>query len=41
MSGDYSRVAFDRHYVENWSLPLDLHILWKTGRAVIRGVGAH
>jgi len=26
--------------VENWSLPLDLHIIWRTGRAVFRGVGA-
>ena len=34
-------VLIDLRYVENWSLPLDLHILWKTGRAVIRGVGAH
>jgi exopolysaccharide biosynthesis polyprenyl glycosylphosphotransferase len=33
-------VLIDLRYVENWSLPLDLHILWKTGRAVIRGVGA-
>jgi len=33
-------VLLDLRYVENWSLPLDLHILWRTGRAVIRGVGA-
>jgi exopolysaccharide biosynthesis polyprenyl glycosylphosphotransferase len=34
-------VMLDLRYVENWSLPLDLHILWRTGRAVIRGVGAY
>jgi exopolysaccharide biosynthesis polyprenyl glycosylphosphotransferase len=34
-------VLLDLRYVENWSLPLDLHILWRTGRAVIRGVGAY
>jgi exopolysaccharide biosynthesis polyprenyl glycosylphosphotransferase len=33
-------VLLDLRYVENWSLPLDLHILWRTGKAVIRGVGA-
>ena len=31
----------DLHYVENWSLALDLQILWKTGSAVIRGSGAY
>ena len=31
----------DVHYVENWSLALDLHVLWKTGSAVIRGSGAY
>jgi exopolysaccharide biosynthesis polyprenyl glycosylphosphotransferase len=34
-------IMLDLRYVENWSLPLDLHILWRTGRAVIRGVGAY
>jgi exopolysaccharide biosynthesis polyprenyl glycosylphosphotransferase len=34
-------ILLDLRYVENWSLPLDLHILWRTGRAVIRGVGAY
>jgi lipopolysaccharide/colanic/teichoic acid biosynthesis glycosyltransferase len=33
-------VLLDLRYVENWSLPLDLHIIWRTGRAVFRGVGA-
>jgi exopolysaccharide biosynthesis polyprenyl glycosylphosphotransferase len=31
----------DVYYVENWSLALDLHVLWKTGSAVIRGSGAY
>jgi exopolysaccharide biosynthesis polyprenyl glycosylphosphotransferase len=31
----------DLHYVENWSLALDLQVLWKTGSAVVRGFGAY
>jgi exopolysaccharide biosynthesis polyprenyl glycosylphosphotransferase len=31
----------DLHYVENWSLALDLQVLWKTGYAVVRGSGAY
>ncbi len=31
----------DLRYVENWSLALDLQVLWKTGSAVIRGSGAY
>jgi exopolysaccharide biosynthesis polyprenyl glycosylphosphotransferase len=31
----------DLHYVENWSLALDLQVLWKTGSAVLRGSGAY
>jgi exopolysaccharide biosynthesis polyprenyl glycosylphosphotransferase len=31
----------DVYYVENWSLALDLHVLWKTGSAVVRGSGAY
>jgi len=31
----------DLYYVENWSLALDLQVLWKTGSAVIRGSGAY
>ncbi len=31
----------DLRYVENWSLALDLQILWKTGSAVVRGSGAY
>ncbi|TQC51229.1 sugar transferase [Rhodococcus sp. WS4] len=31
----------DLHYVENWSLTLDLLIMWKTIRAVRRPVGAY
>jgi exopolysaccharide biosynthesis polyprenyl glycosylphosphotransferase len=34
-------VRLDVRYVEHWSLALDLQILWKTCRAVIRGNGAY
>ncbi len=34
-------VRLDLRYVEHWSLPLDLQILWQTARAVIRGTGAY
>jgi exopolysaccharide biosynthesis polyprenyl glycosylphosphotransferase len=34
-------VRFDLYYVENWSVMSDLIILWHTGRAVLRGVGAY
>jgi exopolysaccharide biosynthesis polyprenyl glycosylphosphotransferase len=34
-------VRLDLRYVDNWSLALDLLILWKTTRAVIRGSGAY
>jgi exopolysaccharide biosynthesis polyprenyl glycosylphosphotransferase len=34
-------VRLDLHYVENWSLALDLQILWKTWSAVVRGHGAY
>ncbi|MFE3453689.1 sugar transferase [Nonomuraea sp. NPDC059194] len=34
-------VRLDLRYVENWSLALDLQILWKTGSAVLRGAGAY
>jgi lipopolysaccharide/colanic/teichoic acid biosynthesis glycosyltransferase len=34
-------VRLDLHYVENWSLVLDLQILWKTLSAVIEGNGAY
>jgi exopolysaccharide biosynthesis polyprenyl glycosylphosphotransferase len=34
-------VRLDLRYVENWSLALDLQILWKTGAAVRRGSGAY
>ena len=33
-------VRLDLRYVENWSLMLDLQILWKTLSAVARGAGA-
>jgi len=34
-------MRLDVHYVENWSLFLDLQILWKTGWAVFGGDGAY
>jgi exopolysaccharide biosynthesis polyprenyl glycosylphosphotransferase len=34
-------VRLDLRYVENWSLLLDLQIIWKTGAAVLRGSGAY
>lgn len=34
-------VRLDLRYVDNWTLALDLLILWKTGRAVVRGAGAY
>ncbi|WP_344857791.1 sugar transferase [Planomonospora alba] len=34
-------VRLDLRYVENWSLVLDLQILWKTWSAVTRGTGAY
>ncbi len=34
-------VRIDVQYVENWSLTLDLMILWKTVGAVVRGPGAY
>ena len=34
-------VRLDLRYVENWSLVLDLQILWKTASAVIHGHGAY
>ena len=34
-------VRLDLRYVDNWSLALDLLILWKTVRVVLRGSGAY
>ncbi|WP_250443516.1 sugar transferase [Actinotalea sp. C106] len=34
-------VRLDLRYVDNWSVMMDLMILWKTGRAVIGGAGAY
>jgi exopolysaccharide biosynthesis polyprenyl glycosylphosphotransferase len=34
-------VELDVRYVENWSLGLDLTILWRTVRAVLRSAGAY
>jgi lipopolysaccharide/colanic/teichoic acid biosynthesis glycosyltransferase len=34
-------VRLDLRYVENWSLAMDLVIIWKTAGAVLRGNGAY
>lgn len=34
-------LRLDLRYVDNWSMTLDLQILWRTFRAVIRGTGAY
>ncbi|ADG73794.1 exopolysaccharide biosynthesis polyprenyl glycosylphosphotransferase [Cellulomonas flavigena DSM 20109] len=34
-------VRLDLRYVDNWSVSMDLLILWKTGRAVLGGAGAY
>jgi lipopolysaccharide/colanic/teichoic acid biosynthesis glycosyltransferase len=34
-------LRLDLRYVDNWTLALDLAILWRTLRAVIRGAGAY
>jgi len=34
-------VRLDLRYVENWSLALDLQILWKTSSVIFRGSGAY
>lgn len=34
-------VNLDLRYVDNWSLAMDLLILWKTARVVLRGSGAY
>ncbi len=34
-------VRLDLRYVENWSLALDLMILWKTARVVLKPNGAY
>ncbi|MGH3888744.1 MAG: sugar transferase [Pseudonocardiaceae bacterium] len=34
-------VRLDLRYVENWSLALDILIIWKTAGAVLRGTGAY
>ena len=34
-------VRLDLRYVDNWSMALDVSILWRTLRAVLRGSGAY
>ena len=33
-------LRLDLRYVENWSVTLDLHIIWRTFRAVVQRSGA-
>ncbi len=35
------RVQLDMYYIRNWSLWLDLQLLWQTVPAVVRGTGAY
>jgi exopolysaccharide biosynthesis polyprenyl glycosylphosphotransferase len=35
------RVQLDMHYIRNWSIWLDLQLLWQTLPAVLKGVGAY
>ncbi|HET7011056.1 MAG TPA: sugar transferase [Anaerolineales bacterium] len=39
--GYAERVRLDMHYVRNWSIWLDLQLLWQTIPAVLRGRGAY
>jgi exopolysaccharide biosynthesis polyprenyl glycosylphosphotransferase len=34
-------IRLDLRYVDNWSITMDLQIMWKTVRAVLRGKGAY
>jgi lipopolysaccharide/colanic/teichoic acid biosynthesis glycosyltransferase len=34
-------LRLDLRYVDNWSMALDLSILWRTWRAVLHGSGAY
>jgi lipopolysaccharide/colanic/teichoic acid biosynthesis glycosyltransferase len=34
-------LLLDLRYVDNWSMALDLSILWRTVHAVVRGSGAY
>jgi lipopolysaccharide/colanic/teichoic acid biosynthesis glycosyltransferase len=31
----------DLYYVENWSMTLDLQIIWKTFHAIVKPAGAY
>jgi lipopolysaccharide/colanic/teichoic acid biosynthesis glycosyltransferase len=35
------RIRLDMHYIRNWSIWLDLQLLWETIPAVLRGKGAY
>jgi lipopolysaccharide/colanic/teichoic acid biosynthesis glycosyltransferase len=34
-------LRLDLRYADNWSMALDLSILWRTVRAVLKGAGAY
>ncbi|MDQ2849623.1 MAG: sugar transferase, partial [Actinomycetota bacterium] len=34
-------LRLDLRYIDNWSMFLDLQILWRTTRAVLHGTGAY
>jgi len=34
-------LRLDLRYTDNWSLALDMQILWRTFRAIMRGSGAY
>jgi len=34
-------LRLDLRYADNWSMALDLSILWRTARAVVKGAGAY
>jgi lipopolysaccharide/colanic/teichoic acid biosynthesis glycosyltransferase len=34
-------VRLDMHYIRNWSIYLDLQILWRTLPAVVKSEGAY
>jgi lipopolysaccharide/colanic/teichoic acid biosynthesis glycosyltransferase len=35
------RVRLDMHYIRNWSIWLDLQVIWRTIPAVLRSKGAY
>jgi lipopolysaccharide/colanic/teichoic acid biosynthesis glycosyltransferase len=39
--GYEDRVRLDMYYIRNWTIWLDLQILWQTFPAVVKGRGAY